>query len=248
MATTALAKIDPKQLAVVEKKALATATPILNQARGLRITDATTFIQADRILGRIIEARVAVRSEFAPILDPLEEAFRELNKAKRGAQALHKKMDGPLEEAEDTLRADMGVYKTEERRQIQTAEQEKQRKQAEIDRQARAKQEAIDRAKSASMRKRLEAQQEQLEDQAIEIAAAPTPAPVEAAGTRQRVTPRWRVTDMEAVLAGVATGSIPLEAITVNSRYVDGVFKDAPETVAGWVGFEKYDDVSVVRR
>lgn len=218
--------------------------------QALEVATPEDYAEADGLLHMVQTARRDWRTRFyggvvggktyEPIIPPLSTALEAL-------YAMVRDVDKPLEAYEKTIKAKQTEYKQEEARQQRELEeaqaQEQARIQAELDRvaeqEAAAKTQSV-RTRLAQRREALVAEAEQVEREVLE--------PVTAAHSSTRTVPKWRVADMKLVLAGVRAGSIPPEVVTVADAQVDSVFKEHPDVVASWPGFELYNDILIVGR
>ena len=72
--------------------------------------------------------------------------------------------------------------------------------------------------------------------------------PVRAAHSSSRIVKKWRIVDLNLAVDAALLGLVPLEVLTLNTDEVDARFKLSPDTVAGWPGFEVYDNAQITGR
>ena len=247
--------VTESQLVEVRTESMALARPVLAEAALIQVTDAESYQLAGSFLAKILQARKRVAAKLNPIIQPIRAGLDLLYELRR-------ELDTPLEQAEGKIKQEMKDWQVGEYRRIAQEREAKRREEARQLALAEAKRREAEeleakasRARSAYARLKQEELAEQareaaarLEQKAEIIAAAPVDEPTKAEGSTIRKAQKWRVTDLKALVAGVATGKVPLEVLEVSSKAVNAEMKADPDFVAGWPGVEVYDDIDVVGR
>lgn len=276
--TAALKKVTiepPAQIVKVRAEGISLITPLKPLVDRLTITDPESYLAADGLLARIRNARALWVTKLEPIRGPLQraiaaakEAVKHAKDAAQGADQLHADVDGPLAQLEGDVKQAMIAYKVEERRQLQAAEEERQRAAQTIRDEAARKAIAAVAAKTPQMQARLREQQAALEVQAAEVLTQDMAEPVKGASSNDRTTAKVRIVDLLAFIhaaedyhpqAGVyRMGHPPLrshnkrgelmELIEVVQARLNELYREQPGVVKSWPGVEEYDDIIIARR
>lgn len=243
----------PASLRTIEHEGFKLVTPLQREVEGLTITDAASYLAADALLGRVVAARKRWAAEMDPILTPAKVTVSEAKKTLAGAQALAAKVDGPLGDLELRMKAEMRDYKIEEIRQIEEQDRVREQEKLRLQEQERKAREVSEAPTASPLKARLAAARattavEQIE----ELEQEDTPAPVKAEMSTTRRTPSWRITDTTAFvqqwLQEQMVGSMPSDAVIINTAAISRVFRATPELLDSWPGIERYDEISVVRK
>lgn len=210
------------------------------QIANLIVRDDDTYREADAVLFQIGQALEKIESRFNPIISPIRKGLDEIYKLKR-------ELVTPLEDAVKVIKGKMKVFKIDEDRRIQAQKDAQEAEQQRLEREAADKQRKAEAAVTPQMRGKLESQASRAVEAAIAVAAQPISAPVRVAGSSDRKIPSWKVTDMAAVIAGVAECNIPEDVLVLDTAKVREYFKANPKQVGKWPGFELFNDVQIVR-
>lgn len=242
------ALLQQKAITETKKEVAALAAPVLHMLGSLKIVDADSYGKADTILSRIREARKGVTAKLAPILSPIEKAFKEIKEARDAIKDLHSELDKPLEVAEGQVKSLMRSYKIEEQRLIEEFEEEKRMEAEKAESRLREALEKENNAKTAAMRVRLAQKRIEAEAAVEVIEEVAIAAPVKAASSSTRTIPKWKVTDIKALLKAVVAGQIPEDMLLVNITVGNSYLKVAREEMEKWPGIEVFNDVQIVGR
>lgn len=233
--------VKQTELQQIREEARQLAAPLIPRIKVLKIMDAQTLAEADTFLDKIATARKSIKGRIKRILDPLNEARREI-------LGLQTEMDSPLESLETQLRIGMMDFREAEQRKLLEAQQERDRQERERLKAARELEIKAANAKSDVMRKRLEAQRREQETQAEIIAATPIAAPIAVAHSTLRVIKKVRVDDKAAFLAAIAAGKIPDDVVTIEEGVMNRYLKVPIARVETWPGCSIYEETTVVRK
>lgn len=238
-AAVAVIPANPKLLAIERK--VAAHSPILHKAATITILNPAGYQNADALLDQIVGERKAIEADVAEVLDPL-------NLARTAALNLRRKLDMPWENAERTLRTAMSQYKLEETRQERAAKEAQDAEAQRLQREIEAKESQALKARTAPMRERLTVAKQQLEERQVEVLSQPMPEMTTAAHSTTRMVTKWRLVDIDALMAAVESGHVPKAVRTVDTSIVDQYVRAYPDAVAQWAGIEVYQDMQIVRR
>jgi hypothetical protein len=215
--------------------------PLAQAVQELTVTNDEEYQAADALLGSVRGARRQWASMFKPVHEPLKLA-------KANADKLNRDIDGPMETMETAIKRVMADYSLEKERRI--AEQ-KRLADEEAERLRKKLEEATNKelaAKTAPMRERLRVARETLETQVVEQAEETEETlerPVEAEHSRTRKVRKWRLVDLEAY-AKVTRNYVILDTAAVTRDLRSGLI--TLDDIAGWPGFEVYEDVVIASR
>jgi flagellar biosynthesis GTPase FlhF len=248
---------------------IADLTPILDEARTLTITSASTYQAADLFLFKVRQARKRVEPLLAPIKTPL-------NAAKTTLMGLEHKLDDPLAEAEKTVKATMARWQIQEEKrrgdeerkrqeEIRKRQQEESRLAAEADRKRREEAQAAYQAQQAKTAKerreaqeradtarretqRLEEQQRLAAAETDRAAAVRVEGPVKAAGSTVRIISTWEVADFHVLVQAVARGEVPECWLMPNEDVIEECFKQDQAITCAKPGLKHVAKTSVAGR
>lgn len=241
MPKAAIARGTPPKLILVKTKGQRLLTPLEEQVQGLVVKTEEDLTGADELLAGIRRARKQWADMIEPVLAPLREA-------KSAADALNREIDRPLGELEESVKGAIRLYRVEEQRQISEAkrlqDQEAERLREQINETATREQSA----RTKQMRERLALKREALESQAEEQAEEPEPVAVTVTHSQTRKVKRWRLMDKAAALKAAAAGTIPSAVFEVSNSAMAICWRESPEVVAQWPGFEVYEDIIIAGR
>lgn len=198
------------------------AATILTRARDFKVVDVTTYTEAADQLKAIKGAQKSLEGKKRTLLDPANAVVKAIRDLFRGPEA-------ELEQAESFYKRGMLGYDAEQER-IRREEQarrdeEANRERLRLEAQAREREEAAARSRAAG--KTAQAERQEAQAALRQDAAAAVVAPVV-----QKETPRvagvatrehWYavVTDVKALCAAVAAGTVPVNALTPNKSFLD---------------------------
>ena len=201
-----LTREDRKIVEAEEKDALALA----ERVEGVVVESQEGLDAASGLLKVVKRRSVALEEARKQITKPL-------NAALRAANDLFRTPADVLKKAESTLKRAAGAYLAEVERRRAAAEAEARRK--------------AEKERVALEKKALAAEKKGNEDRAADIrerasavvAAEPEPEAKAPKGVSTRQSWRAEVTDLKALVKGVASGKVPLEAVQANTMYLNGV-------------------------
>lgn len=203
-----------------------------DRARALRVDTAEHYTLAAALLQTVKALRTEVDATFTPICEKAHATWKE-------ALAQRKKHDEPLVESEAILKHAMLKYtEAEERRQ--------QAERAALEEQARAAEEQVRLDEAAA----LEAAGETAMADAVlsmpSIAPPVTLAPVapRVAGIARRTVWKAQVTDLRALVAAVAAGTVPLAALQANDAVLQGQARSLKGELR-WPGVRVFPESSI---
>lgn len=227
------ARIDQDQ---EKAEAQRLTSPLAAAVGALQVTNNEEYQEADTLLARIRAARKTWGDRLEKIIRPIRTGLDEI-------YALNREGDKPLAALEDGVKHKMKVFKLEEQRQLQAAQNEQDRLNREAD-EARRRAEA---AATPQLAGRLMNQAARAEQKAQTVYLN-TPLPVAAAQSTTRPVKGIRVKDPIKFHKGIAEGYIPLDVTEVRQGKLNTYLKEDPEGVECWPGIEVYDDVQIVGR
>lgn len=240
-APTIIAAGTPAQLAKRKQEGLKLVMPLTEAVQALTVADASGYQEADALLARVRTARKTWADKMEPIIRPIRQGLDNL-------YALNREVDKPLAQLEEMVKDEMKRFKLEEARQLRAADEEREKEQARIQAEIDAKAKAELSAKTKPMKERLAAARQALETKLEDTLLTPVQQPVRADSSSTRPVKKWRIKDLEAFVAGVVEGTVPLVYIHVNEVGMNRLFKDFPDSVKAMPGVEVYDDVQIVGR
>lgn len=220
------------------------------RAKGFRITDAASCVNASHLLRSIKGLRTEVANWFAPHLDAAMETKRKAEAARKGLADERDRMDAPLIEAETAIKRTLLTWEDEQER-IRRAEE--RRLQAEAQREA----ETVTLAAAAALEREAAAcGDETMRQEAEEILAQPIDAPVVSVATLmpkvQGVTYRdnWKAhleVDVRKLAAAVAAGTVSPTFLTPNAVALNN-FARATKGTQAVPGVKFWNDRQIAAR
>ena len=235
--TTTTAPLPAKYVRTqVEGRAL--LSPLDAAVRALSVNTPEDYSQADLLLGDIRRSRKIWDDKMEPIRKPLREA-------KSAADALFREIDRPLEECESHIKGMMRAFKLKEAKALAEEQTRIREERERVARELEAAAEKEQSAVTAKMRDRLRLRRESLEQQADVLDAEDAPVAVQGTSSLVRRISQWDVEDLMSVVKAVAAGAVPLDVLMLNRPFIAETFRKTPQTVAGWAGFNTYEDVQI---
>lgn len=190
------------------------------------IEDEDGYLAADKLFGRVKDARKAWGGRMEEIIRPIRTGLDKLYK-------LNRDVDKPLAALETLIEGKMKAFKLLEARRVQ-----QELEQAAAERERLLKQQA--KTVSPTKQQDIAAQLESVE--------AFEPEVVKGANSASRTVRKIRVKDLKALCQGIGDGLIPVEFVQAHMPAIHAAFKDDAETVESWPGLEGYDDVDIRSR
>lgn len=233
----------------VEQKGLRLLAPI-KSIEGLEVKTPEDYEQADRLLGNVKRVRHAWQVEMYGA-DGKSGPIPSIRSGLDQLYALNRKIDGPMEQMETSIKAKMTAFKREELKLLQQAEEVRQ---AEIRRLKVIEDEAIRKAQEAAtpqLKGRLVVQANKAMLAQAVIQEEERVQPIQGYASSTRVKKKWRVANMQAFAAACLDGTFHpewLEISVVGKAALDAALKEDPDGLAAWPGVETYDDISIVGR
>lgn len=216
--------ITDEQVAVVRSSGQSQHA-VLAEAQAVTITSPDSYQAADIVLVKIRTARknvsAIIEEKVGQIIKPIRKGLDQLYAVQR---ELTRDLDGPLEQAEKTVKARMANWQLDE---------QKKRFEAEM---ARVSEPLPDDGSTDS------------EPMAVPPPMPTVSAPVRAAGSKVIRSKEWKVTDLSAFIKAVAAGSIPEITLQVNNEVMDAYFESSREEMLTWTGCEIVDTVRIAGR
>lgn len=208
------------------KSVTALVPSIGGQIDALTVDDEDSYQEADRLFGRVKDARKNWTARMEEIIRPIRTGLDKLYK-------LNRDVDKPLAELEARIERKMKDFKLIEARRVQ-----QEQEQVEQERQRLLKQQ--EKAKTPTKQQDIAVQLESVEQW--------EPETVKAANSAARPVRKVRIVDAVAFAKAVGAGLIPEDCIVVHMPAVNRYFKDDAETVENWPGIEAFDDVDIRSR
>lgn len=209
-----------------------------DKARGLRIIDTQSCINASQLLRSVKTLRLQVQTWFAPHIEAAMETKRKAEAARKGLADERDRMEAPLIEAEGTLKRSLLAFEAaQERLRLK----EERRLQAE----AQAQAEALTLAAAAAMEtEAVAAGDAEMLQEAANILEQPIEAPVVSVATSVPKVPgvsyrdNWKAhpeINVKALAAAVASGAAPAVFLTANMTAINQYARatQGTEMVAG---------------
>lgn len=225
----------PAKYLKVQAEGNLTVRPLSQAVASLAVISSETQNQeAAEVLSLIAQAEGQWAEKMDPVLQPLKQAMT-------AAEILDRSIRMPLAALRKTLRDAMGVWATAVRREQLRIEAEN--REAERKRQEKASQLAAKVATSKGVARVRAEQQLEIATQPVLVAEAPS-ARTETTGTR--VVKTWQAPDLEAVIVGIVSGSIPIDAVCLDSAYCHQAYRSGE--LVKWPGFKEVEEVQIVER
>jgi len=220
------------------------------KARGLRIVDRESCVNASQLLRSVKTLRLQVQKWFEPHIEAAMETKRKAEAARKALADERDKMEAPLVEAESVIKRSLLAYETEQER---LRIEEERRLQAEAQRQA----EAMTLAAAAAMETEAVATgNTELLEEAASILEQPIEAPVVSVEKTvpkvQGVTFRdnWKAhphIDVLALAAAVAAGTAPMAFLVPNMTAINQ-FARATQGLQPVPGIAWFNDRQIAAR
>jgi hypothetical protein len=224
---------ETKELTTVEQIQRELPT-LAERARAMaQITDQPSFEKAGRFLVQIKDFRKKVEKAFGPVAKKAHETWKE-------AVALRKKVDDPLDGAEQEIKRAMGVY---------YAEQEHIRKEDEawIQAEMTKREEDARLGQAAELEKAGEGAAAQAVLDAPVVAMPITLPKAQADGISMKINWRVKVTNLRALVKAVAEGRADLGLIQANMMALNGMARALKGTMT-IPGVRAVSEMSVAAR
>ncbi len=247
----------------------------LEKLPALILTTPEDYLAADVKLSSLGHARAQWALVMEPIKGPLsrsiehqKKALKEAQAAAQGALRLESEITSRLDLAESQLKEAMRQFKLQERKQLEEAEFERERKAEALRIQAvRATMDEA-AAKTAQMRARLAQKRADLEAQAAAVDAEVISGPVKGAASTPRSVKVVRVKDPIAFLRAVVDykaragvyelGQPPLMVLNrkqeleplvdISSARLTDLWREQPGIVESWPGVTVEDDILIAKK
>lgn len=220
------------------------------RARGLRITDAASCVQASHLLRSIKGLRTDIANWFAPHIDAAMETKRKAEAARKALVDEKDRMEAPLVHAEQIVKRTLLDWEQEQERLRQAEEKRLQ------DAALREAETRTLEAAAALEREAAATGDVGMREEAEAILAQPIDAPVVAVKTFvpkvQGVTYRdqWKAhpdIDVRALAAAVAAGRVPLTFLQPNLTAINQ-FARATQGAQAVPGVKFYNDRQIAAR
>ncbi|MGH7184531.1 MAG: hypothetical protein ACREJN_21510 [Nitrospiraceae bacterium] len=241
-----MTEIVPTQTLIKTRaEGMSAISPLHPLAENLTITDSSDYSEADELLSRIMRAEKWWDGKVTPIIDPFRKGLDLL-------YDLRNEFANPLKKDRELVKGKMVAFKTEERRQLRAAEEERQAEIARINKEAEEKLRKAEAAKTKPMKQKLTLQAAELTQTAItKEVEGPTQA-VKGVYSSDRVRKIPRIVDMRKFLGAVMTGEIPGEVITINQTFLNECYKvgikAGEDIVSMWPGVEIVEEINIAGR
>lgn len=220
------------------------------KAKGLRILDAASCLNASHLLRSIKGLRSEIQQWFAPHMDAAMETKRRAEAARKGLADEQARMEAPLIEAESQVKRALLVW---EQQQEDARRAEERRLQQEAQR--RAEEQTL-AAAAALEREAVATGNAEMLAEATSILEQPIDAPVVAVKPMvpklEGVTYRdnWKAhpdVDIKALAAAVASGAVPVSFVTVNMSALNA-FARATKGLQPVPGVKFWNDRQIAAR
>lgn len=231
---------DAARNAVMIKKGQSILAPVASLPLD-RIESEEDFALIDSFFGKVSRAMKAWDAEMAPILTPAKATVDHAKATLKGAQALHAKVNTPLEEMMSLCRTLMSDYRRRELALKAAAEDEQRRLLREQERLAEQSVTARTAPQRQVAARKLEAVNEQLME-------AETVVPAASEHSQTRYMKIVRNPGLEEIIARAAAGDIPADVLSIDTVRINRYFKEEPDAVASWPGFSIEDEPIIARR
>lgn len=232
--------VPEQNLVKARAEAITTIGPLRGLADTLVIETEEDYIAADGDLQRISKARRWWDAKANEIISPARKVLDLL-------YDLRNEFSKPLEADEKTIKGKMVDFKTRERNQLRIAEEKRQediRKTREL---AEEKERKAAAARTKPMQTKLAIQAAELQ-QVVAMQEVAGPAEeVKAEGSSVRSKKVAQVKDLKAMLAGIISGEIPDDIISINQTELNTAYRLEAAIVAAWPGIEIVDEITIAR-
>lgn len=168
-----------------------------------------------------------IKAQYKSLDERRKAITRPIDDAKKQAMALFKPALDYLANAERHIKRSMLTYQQEQER-IRRAELAKAQEAA------RREREKLEAQAARARQKGKEERAQALEQAADEVLSTPPPvaAPPKAEGISTRTTYSAEVTDIDALIAAVAAGTVPRETLQVNQKFLNQMARALKQNLA----------------
>ena len=229
--------INKTAIAKARAQAITVTQEIISVAASLVVDTADQYHAADEILHKIKVAQKHLNVPFDEILTQVRPGMDAL-------YAIRRAVENPLLDLEVVVKEKMRVWQIRDRKRIEDENRERER----ITRENAAKEAAAAVVAQPMTPPYPRTMAPMPIAESVTLFPTPAPLPIQAASSSARVIKRWKVTDLELVVKAVGLGMIPVDVLTVDFIRVNQMFKDRPEDLAMWPGFELHDDIQIAGR
>lgn len=236
--------VPSKTLVQMRSEGLATVSPLNQDVQSLTITDDESYVAADRLLCRVIQAEAGWAAKIDKILGPIAQGLELL-------KGLRDDIAGPLKASRLAIKEKMKEYKLLEAKRLRDEAEAKEAEKRRLAKVAADAAKAEENAKTFQMKQKLALKRAEAEQQRAEIEAAPEAKPVQIkGGGAARTIIKWRVTDKAKFLAYVLENYTELEALVLIDDGQMTAKRRLDKAQAGpWMpGVEVYEDISIAGR
>lgn len=240
----------PPAVAKKQRENLAVVSPLQARFNQIVVKDEASCQEMDALMGDVVQARRGWGSIWAVIH---KESIEPIMKGINALHGVNRTIDGPLGLLEGAAKAAIKTFRVADQRRIEAARVESDR----LNREAEELQARIDSARTLTQRAKLVEKMEVIETKAVKALDAQVPVQTENSGNRTK--PAWRLIGSElesddvppsfmAMLEGIILGHIPPQAVCLDTKFINEVFRGEPKVVESWPGFEVFDDIQIVRK
>lgn len=221
-----------------------------DRARGLKIIDAASCVNASQLLKSIKGLRSEIANWFAPHVEAAMETKRKADAARKALVDEKDRMEAPLVEAESLIKRSLLAWETAQEEARRAEERRLQ-----LEAQRHAEELAISAAAALELEANAAGDSDMLQE-AHELMEQPTVAPVVSVAKQmpkvQGVTYRdqWKAhpdVDVRALAAAVANGSVPATFLTPNMTAINQ-FARATQGAQPVAGVKFWNDRQIAAR
>lgn len=221
-----------------------------DRARGLKIIDAASCVNASQLLKSIKGLRSEIANWFAPHVEAAMETKRKADAARKALVDEKDRMEAPLVEAESLIKRSLLAWETAQEEARRAEERRLQ-----LEAQRHAEELAISAAAALELEANAAGDSDMLQE-AHELMEQPTVAPVVSVAKQmpkvQGVTYRdqWKAhpdVDVRALAAAVAGGSVPATFLTPNMTAINQ-FARATQGAQPVAGVKFWNDRQIAAR
>lgn len=203
--SSVVVQTKPRAYAKEQGEVSAVIVTLSTEVEELEVTTPEQYEYADQLLGRVNKAR----GMWAAIWDRIQE--RSIKPIREGLEefyVLNREIDGPSEKLVKAIKDKMKAFKVAEQRRIDAEEREKQLAAQKLLDEAKAKEEALAKAKTPMMRERLRTASEQLQQQAETVLMQESSLPTVGVSSGIRKRKVARITNLEAFIGFMLDGEL----------------------------------------
>lgn len=236
---------EPKvDLVKAREEGLTVLTPLQKLAVTLTITTEVHYLEADELFARITKAEKDWDGKVTPAIDSIRKGLDLL-------YDLRSSIAKPLNDAKALIKGKMKAYKEAEAKRLQAEEAERLAEIKRLEDEAKAKEEALNKAKTQPLKQKLIQQRAQAEQDAALLKSVARLGGVRGSSSQTRKTKTWKVTDLALLMAYIIeNGEEDLTSLVqINSTELSAYFRIKDPKVGPWLpGVEVMEEMNITGR